>query len=267
MHQILGTPPSGDLATQFAGLQEGDWDRLVAAVEATLRGEDVDDLELRFSGDAPSAPTPSRACQVSLRPLTDGTHSITGAIGTLSDVTDSVELRRELELRASVDSLTGCLNHGATFELLDHALRAATTAQSGVAAIYIDLDRFKAVNDSYGHAAGDQVLVAVSQKIRSVLRAQDVVGRLGGDEFLVVCPGISSADEGLGVAERIGESLRSRMPVADSHVTLQASVGFAWTVALDESPDALVARADAAMYKSKLDGTGSVVQAPTTDAT
>ncbi len=142
------------------------------------------------------------------------------------------------------------------------ALRTAARLKTGVAAIYIDLDGFKRINDSYGHATGDQVLVATSEKIRSILRAEDVAGRLGGDEFLVVCPGVSNADEGLAVAERIAISLHCRMPVTDGHVMLRASVGFAWTSAIDESPDALVARADAAMYKSKLDGTGSVVQGP-----
>jgi diguanylate cyclase (GGDEF)-like protein len=128
--------------------------------------------------------------------------------------------------------------------------------------IFVDLDEFKRINDVYGHAAGDKALMAASDKIRSALRSNDVVGRLGGDEFLVVCPGISCADEGLGVAERIASSLRSRMPVAEGHITLRASVGFAWTITSEESPDALVARADAAMYTSKLDGVGSVVQAP-----
>ena len=188
LHQILGSPPSGDLASQFAIVSEGDWPRLEAAIDMALRGEVVDDLELRFRVASPPDLTPVRACQVSLRPLTDGTNAVTGLIGTLSDVTDSVELRRELELRASRDSLTGCLNRGATFELLDRALSTAARSNTGVAAIYIDLDGFKRINDSYGHATGDMVLVTTSEKVRSILRAEDVAGRLGGDEFLVVCP-------------------------------------------------------------------------------
>ncbi len=263
LHQILCAPPSGDLACQFDVVVDHDWIRLQTGIEAVLRGEDVDDLELRFHVTVPHPEFAAiRVCQVSLRPLTDGDGGVTGAIGTLSDVTDSVELRRELELRASTDSLTGCLNRGATFELLDRALGAAASSKAGVAAVYVDLDGFKDINDRFGHATGDQALLAASDKIRSALRTDDVVGRLGGDEFLVVCPGISSAGEGLVVAERIGRSLHAPVPTADGDITLRASVGFAWTTTPDESPDALVARADAAMYQSKLAGVGSVVQAP-----
>lgn len=263
LHQILGAPPSGDLASQFAVILEEDQVRLRGAIDAVLSGVDVDNLELRFGVTVPHPEFSStRVCQVSLRPLTDGADSITGAIGSLSDVTDSVELRRELELRASTDSLTGCLNRGATFELLDQALRSEVNSSAGVAAIFVDLDGFKSINDVYGHAAGDKALMAASDKIRSALRTNDVVGRLGGDEFLVVCPGISSAEEGIAVAERIGTSLSGPVPTADGEITLKASVGFTWTTSRDESPDALVARADAAMYQSKMTGIGSVVHVP-----
>jgi len=263
LHQILAAPPAGDLAGQFAVIVAEDQCRLEAAIDAVLSGVDVDNVELRFGVMVPHPEfAATRVCQVSLRPLTDGADSVTGAIGSLSDVTDSVELRRELELRASTDSLTGCLNRGAIFERLDQALRSVSSTSTGVAAIFVDLDGFKRINDVYGHAAGDKALMAASDKIRSALRANDVVGRLGGDEFLVVCPGVSSAEEGLAVAERIGRSLYGPVPTADGEITLKASVGFTWTTAPDESPDILVARADAAMYQSKMTGNGSVVQVP-----
>jgi diguanylate cyclase (GGDEF)-like protein len=267
LHQILGAVPSGDLTSQFS-VVDGEEARLAAAIDAVLRGEDVDNLELRFDVNGPeSESATTRVCQMSLRPLTDGAGVVTGSIGTLIDVTDSAELRRELELRASVDSLTGCLNRGATFELLERVLRAAATTMTRVAVMYIDLDRFKDINDSYGHATGDRVLLTASDRIRSALRADDVVGRLGGDEFLVVCPRIASAEEGLAVATRIGDALRGALPMEDDLIPLRASIGVALSSASDTSPDALVARADAAMYQSKLTGTGSIVQAPDDGAT
>ena len=201
----------------------------MAAIEAVLGGEDVDHLELRFRVVVPHPEfAVTRVCQVSLRPLTDGTHVVTGAVGSLSDVTESVELRLRALTGASRDSLTDCLNRGATFELLDRAMRAVAFRKTGVGAIYIDLDGFKGINDHYGHATGDQALLAASDKIRSTLRADDVVGRLGGDEFLVVCPGLSSIDEGLAFADRIGRALCGRLQMAGNHITLAASVGVAY---------------------------------------
>ena len=230
LHQILAAPPAVDLASQFAVVVDDDLARLEEAMEAVLGGHDVDNLELRFRVAVPHPEfAGTRVCQVSLRPLTDGAGAVTGTIGSLFDISDSVDLRRELELRASTDSLTGCLSRGATFELLDRALRTAASAKAGVAVIFVDLDGFKGINDSYGHATGDQALWAAADKIRSALRIDDVVGRLGGDEFLVVCPGLSNAEESVALAERIGKSLRARVPTAKGEITLRASIGVAWT--------------------------------------
>lgn len=265
LHHILGAPPAADIATQFAALVDADRARLDSAIAAVLSGDEVDDVELRYHVEVPHPDfATTRVCQVSLRPLTNGAQeSVTGAIGSVSDVTDSAELRRELELRASTDSLTGCLNRGATFELLDRSLRSAASTKTGVTAIFVDLDRFKDINDQYGHAMGDRALAAVAEDIRNALRTNDVVGRLGGDEFLVICPDISNADEGRAVAERIRLSLQSEVPSATGPITLTASIGVAWTHPPAEPADSLIARADAAMYQSKLAGVGAVVHAPT----
>src|SRR5439155_20058487 len=147
-----------------------------------LDDHSVDDMEIR-SG--------TRVFQVSLRPLTDDIGRVSGAIGCLSDVTDSVQLRRTLELRATVDKLTRCLNRAATLELLD-LLLSVRAIGDGVAVVYVDLDQFKAVNDCFGHATGDAILAEAARRLRNAVKDADAVGRLGGDEFLVVCPGVAS---------------------------------------------------------------------------
>lgn len=262
LHRILGTPPVVEMASQFSAVADEDRRRLDDAVEAALNGSEVDGLELRFAAVVPHPDFAStRVCEVSLRPLTDGAGSVSGVIGTLSDVTESVDLRRELELRASVDTLTGCLNRAAIFESLDFALRASHHSRVGVAVIFVDLDRFKEINDGLGHAAGDRALLSAAERIRGAIRTGDVLGRIGGDEFLVVCPSATSPDAVALVAQRISEALRVPPGSGADQIQLSASIGVAWTDRTDESPDGLIAQADGAMYQSKLEASSAVVRA------
>ena len=127
----------------------------------------------------------------------------------------------------------------------------------GNAVVFIDLDRFKAVNDDLGHAAGDRLLVEVADRLRSTLRDGDRVGRFGGDEFLVICPGVDSADQAREIAERIATVLTSTVDIGSRSVTLRASVGVAWTTEHLEA-DTLIAWADSAMYESKRIGLPAV---------
>ena len=262
LHGILGVPPAGDLTSQFAVIVVEDQALLDGAVTSVLAGSEVNDLELRFGVSVPHPEMArTRVCQMSLRPLTQGTNVVTGAIGCLTDVTDQVELREELERRASTDALTGCLNRAAVFELLDRSLRSPGADGGGVAVVFVDLDRFKLVNDELGHAAGDRILLVVADKIRRAIREGDAIGRIGGDEFVVVCPHVRSLDEAVPVAERISRSLREPFDADGSDVRSGASVGVAWSQPRSESPDRLIARADAAMYESKLGRAGRVVLA------
>jgi diguanylate cyclase (GGDEF)-like protein/PAS domain S-box-containing protein len=263
LHHILSAPPAGDLLGQFAVLVEPDRTQLRAAVQSVLDGGEVDGLELRLNIAVPHPDFSSiRVCQVSLRPLTEGSDAVTGAIGCVIDVTESVELRRELQVRATTDALTGCLNRAATFELLDQVLQTSTRTRSGMGVIFIDLDRFKIINDLLGHGTGDRALLTAVEKIRSSIRDADSLGRIGGDEFLVVCPAIHAPEAAVALGQRISESIRGPLSTKDGQIRLSASVGIAWTVDHSESPDALIARADAAMYQSKLAGDGTVVLAP-----
>jgi diguanylate cyclase (GGDEF)-like protein len=262
LHSILGAPPATEMKDLFAVIVDDDRRRLDAAVDGALAGHGVDGLELHFNVVVPHPDfATTRVCQVSLRPLTDGADAVTGAIGCLSDVTESVDLRHELELRVSTDTLTGCLNRAAIFEFLDLALRSARESGVGVAAIFVDLNRFKEINDCHGHATGDKALLWAAACIRGAIRTGDAIGRLGGDEFLVVCPEVPNIESVRPVAQRISEGIR---PVETSEGVLElgASVGVAWTNGLDESPDALTARADHAMYQSKTGGAAVVVAAP-----
>jgi diguanylate cyclase (GGDEF)-like protein/PAS domain S-box-containing protein len=260
--EILGVATADTFGEQFAVVVLEDQPALAKALATVIADRPVDNLELRFRVETPHPDfADTRVCQISLRALTDTTGSVTGAIGCLSDVTDSVELRRELQLRASTDGLTGCLNRTAVFELLDLALGKAGHDGSGVAVIFIDLDHFKELNDSLGHAAGDHVLCLVGQRIRDTLRGGDSVGRIGGDEFLVICPGMPSVELAVPVADRVSLALRHPFIFGDAAIEIGASLGVAWAPPGNCSLDNLIARSDRAMYESKHAGRGPVTVA------
>jgi diguanylate cyclase (GGDEF)-like protein/PAS domain S-box-containing protein len=207
-----------------------------------------------------------RYCALRMRPLIDRTGAVSGVTGCLEDITDSVRMRQALEVRATSDPLTGCLNRAAVLALLGEVLHAARgerrrTRRSGTAVIFVDLDQFKSVNDSLGHAAGDQLLVRIADRLRSSVRSDDAVGRLGGDEFLVVCPGVHSPADATLVARAIAARVCGEVQLGTTSVEIRASVGVAWTDDRDANADHFVAAADGAMYESKRSGRGEPILA------
>jgi diguanylate cyclase (GGDEF)-like protein/PAS domain S-box-containing protein len=248
---ILGRgdiPTTEHLATLIC---DEDRHALDEAIEAVLHGEPVDDIEVRLvqcegNGQGPDA----QFCRFSMRALTDASGAVNGAIGCVQDVTDSVVLRQSLELRASTDALTGCLNRSA-IEMLLRQLLGMSTGDSGLAVAFIDLDDFKQVNDSHGHAAGDLLLIAAGERLRGAVRACDHVGRFGGDEFLVLCPDVTSKALATRIANRLAVALRGTVATDDNAIDLHASIGVAWARHPTCGPNEMVRRADEAMYAAK----------------
>jgi diguanylate cyclase (GGDEF)-like protein/PAS domain S-box-containing protein len=249
---IVGVESSVEVEDQLATVAAEDQSALDAAMDAVLQGQDSD-IEVRVcppDGDL-------RHCRVLLRSLTDDAGGVTGAIVCLEDVTDSVRLRVELEERATIDVLTRCHNRGSTMAELERALtRDGTTT----AVIFVDVDRFKPVNDRYGHTAGDELLRVVASRLQRAVRERDVVGRLGGDEFLVVCPAVGGAGEAMAVADRIRESIAGVVRLGTTTIDVRVSLGVACAGA-GTTADAVVARADAAMYEAKRNRSGIPVLA------
>ncbi|OLE23512.1 MAG: hypothetical protein AUG44_22055 [Actinobacteria bacterium 13_1_20CM_3_71_11] len=170
--------------------------------------------------------------------------SVAGIVCNARDVTENREFQERLRYLALHDSLTGLPNRALFTERL-------TAATGGVALLLIDLDDFKMVNDTLGHAAGDAVLSAVAQRLRGCIRPDDTAARLGGDEFAVLLPGASAA-----VAARVADRLRAALaePVLaeGALIPVRASIGIAETVAGDG--EVLLRRADSAMYAAKQRG-------------
>ncbi len=190
-----------------------------------------------------------RRALMSLRALLRSSGEVNGAITCVLDITDSARARQELEKRATFDPLTHCHNRSSILGALQLELERDDATTTG--AVYVDLDEFKPVNDRLGHAAGDELLVLVAERMKLASRDHDVIGRLGGDEFLVLLRDIPGPDMAMRAAERIGQALCSDFQLSCGTVKLRASIGVACSDAGAISPEDLVKRADTAMYESK----------------
>jgi diguanylate cyclase (GGDEF)-like protein/PAS domain S-box-containing protein len=169
----------------------------------------------------------------------------------LDDATSRRNTERMLVHAALHDSLTNLPNRRLLRDRLDTALARAHRSLSTVAVLFIDLDHFKDVNDTFGHDAGDEVLVGVAAGIHSALRSCDTVARLGGDEFVVVCEDVTSEDDVTGLADRLLEGVRRPVTVHGRAVSVAASIGIAIAGPHAETGEELIRLADLAMYRAK----------------
>jgi diguanylate cyclase (GGDEF)-like protein/PAS domain S-box-containing protein len=248
--------PAASAATLLHTLTEQSAAELDVALEQVLRDGVDRDVEVDIT--LPSGVW--RRALMSLRALLRPNGEVNGAITCVLDVTDSARARQELERRATFDPLTHCYNRSSVLGTLERELERADAPITGV--VYVDLDQFKPVNDKLGHAAGDELLVMVAERLKLASRDSDVVGRLGGDEFLVVLREIPGPEMAMRAADRICEALCGTFELSCGTAELGASVGVACSEGSATASDVLVKRADAAMYQSKEHGQCLPVLAP-----
>jgi len=165
------------------------------------------------------------------------------------------ELEAQLRHQAFHDPLTKLANRARFMDRLEHALQRAAGRGQGLAVLFMDLDDFKAVNDSLGHPVGDRLLVDVAERLLANLRPGDTAARFGGDEFAVLLEDALELRDATTVAARMIESLRAPFTLGDTEVFVRASMGIA-AGASGDAPDELLRRADVAMYAAKADGKG-----------
>ena len=175
----------------------------------------------------------------------------------IHDITERKAFEKQLEHQSLHDPLTGLPNRALLLDRLRHSIRRAQRSQGRTGVLFIDLDRFKAVNDSLGHEGGDRLLLGVADRLPGVLRGGDTLARLGGDEFVVLCEDLARGDDAVAVAERIVGAFVSPFQIGGTEVQMSASIGVAVAVGADADAEQLLADADLAMYRAKERGRGS----------
>jgi diguanylate cyclase (GGDEF)-like protein/PAS domain S-box-containing protein len=180
--------------------------------------------------------------------------AIGGIVVNARDVTERKAFENQLARQAFFDPLTGLPNRVLFMYSIEHALAGASRNKVGVAVMFLDLDGFKYVNDTFGHQVGDQLLVALGQRLKSCVRPGDTVARLGGDEFTVLLESISLPDEAERVARRILERFQKPFHFEGRDLRVSASIGIAFGTPGEVKPADLLRYADAAMYRAKATG-------------
>jgi diguanylate cyclase (GGDEF)-like protein/PAS domain S-box-containing protein len=189
-----------------------------------------------------------------LSPQQDTAGKISGLYMTVWDITQIRQRELRLADKASKDALTGLLNRAAIMEILETEIQEHYTRRDGLALLFLDADKFKQVNDTLGHAAGDEVLRTFARRLTETVRGTDFVARLGGDEFVVLLTAVDSSQTAALVAAKIIAAINEPMLLNEEVRTVSTSIGIAYIANQSMSAEALLAEADAALYEAKREG-------------
>ena len=188
--------------------------------------------------------------------LYDGNRELIGGVVTFRDITEQTQRTARLEKLAQFDELTGLANRGLFLEQLARAIGRSQRKAAPLAALFIDLDRFKSVNDTLGHDIGDALLIEVADRLKSNLRIGDFVGRWGGDEFVVCLEDFGEAGNAAAAAQKLLLVLSEKYEIGNSEVYATPSIGIAMYPDSGDTAERLVKAADIAMYEAKKKGGG-----------
>jgi diguanylate cyclase (GGDEF)-like protein/PAS domain S-box-containing protein len=188
---------------------------------------------------------------MSISAVRSDTHAIQRYVGVFTDISKFKAHEQELDRIAHFDPLTGSPNRRLLADRLDHAISHSRRTERNLAVCVLDIDNFKFINDAQGHPLGDLVLVGVSENLKRVLRAEDTLARIGGDEFVLLLAGITSTQECSQILDRVLDAVSQPILVADSNVAVTASIGVSLFPDDNADADTLLRHADQAMYQAK----------------
>jgi diguanylate cyclase (GGDEF)-like protein/PAS domain S-box-containing protein len=243
--------PEQLLAEQFAGggphvidpAQLEEW-RNVLANDGSIRGAEI---EVRCRDGA------HKWVLANIR----ATRNADGVVvhdGTVEDITERKAAQQQVNYLAYYDALTGLPNRMLLRDRLNTAVAAASRRGCGAALLFLDLDRFKIINDSLGHSVGDLLLQQVANRLKNEIRQEDTVARVGGDEFLIVLTSAESVDQVMGIATRIVESITGEFAIQGHSLNITCSLGISMFPEHGQDGETLIKNADAAMYSAKEQG-------------
>jgi diguanylate cyclase (GGDEF)-like protein/PAS domain S-box-containing protein len=243
---VMGVAAAEDLGAPIAArLHPDDVETAIAALKAAAADSgNVVTFEARVC----PVGGPGRTLEITASNRLDDP-AIGGIVCNCRDVSERVEAVERLAHQAMHDSLTGLANRALILDRLGHALARADRSDRACALLFLDLDKFKLVNDNMGHSAGDELLITVADRLKSVIRPGDTLGRLGGDEFIILAEDLAEVSSAMFIAERIQRALLPSIVLQGRDVTVACSIGIAMSDG--QRPEALLQEADIALYRAK----------------
>jgi diguanylate cyclase (GGDEF)-like protein/PAS domain S-box-containing protein len=250
---ITGHAPEQIIGQPLASLGWGVDDDFYQRIWTGLEGAD------HWEGELASARSNGQRypVRVTLTAIRDAHGEVSSYMAMLSDISERKRIEEQVRHQAEHDALTGLPNRILFLDRLHQALATWRRQGSSSAVMFLDLDKFKAVNDTYGHQAGDIVLREVALRVRACVRQVDTISRLGGDEFVVLLADIKGADQAAHVALAVTQAVALPIDIGGQEVTLSASIGIALCPDDGADVDTLFHHADVAMYHAKQNGRGS----------
>ncbi len=251
------TLPAGYALEELIGKTDFDFYSEEHAAAALKDEREIIDTGVSIEGKLERETFRDRAdawVSTSKMPLRDAQGQIIGTFGVTRDVTAQIRAERALAHQVLHDPVTGLANRMSLMDRTKQALVAMERLPGRLAVLFVDLDHFKEVNDSFGHDAGDKVLVETGRRLATVSRRSDTVARLGGDEFVVLCASLHEDDDVLQIARRIVEGVRAPYVSDGRDLSVSCSVGICVTADPHADPEELIRSADEAMYDAKAAG-------------